>query len=140
MTLHKYFEAWILDVDVDIASFDALALPSKGVLEFTFLATMLMPGEGKGMPDARMAILSEVISLAQSDFEFSESFNTLLKGIHLLADQSRMLLRMIPADNASRRIMCVVSCIHKLSNPELHNLVLQDLKDSEYQMVQSSWV
>jgi hypothetical protein len=134
VTLQKYFEARILDADVDTASSDVLALPSKGVLEFTFLATMLMPGDGKEMPDARMAILSEVISLAQSDFEFSDSFNTLLKGFHLSADQSRTLLRMIPADNASRRVMCVVSCIHKLSNPELRIFLLQELNDSEYQM------
>jgi len=135
VTLHKYFEARILDVDVDTASSDALALPSKGVLEFTFLSTMLMPGDGKEMPDARMAILREVISL-QTDFEFNDSFNTRLKGFHLSADQSRTLLRMIPAENETRRVMCVEACIHKLSNPHLRNLVLQDLNDSEYQMVQ----
>lgn len=132
--LQKHFESWVAQDESSTAN-NAL-LPDKGQLKFRFLSTSRMPGEGEELPEPKMRLARGQVTKAGADFEFAASFQHLLKGNHLSAQQALELLRLIPPSESTRRALCVEACINKLSNPQHQHLLLHDLNDAEYELVQ----
>jgi len=136
LELQKHFEAWMLE-GAGTEGVASGVLPEKGVLEFKFQADLRLPTDGEALSNVKMLSARMLCTdMRQDTFSFAQSFKHLLKGSHLSCQQALELVHLIPATNSTRRALCVETCMTKLSDPHLQYLLLQELTDTEYEVVQ----